>query len=402
MSSRQTSPHPFSGFRLTDHGWKSEFEAAAKLKADELLIIAPFIKQKAVQRLTAGKNAIRVLTRFSLREFLEGVSDLSALWHLLDVGAEVRGIRNLHAKMYVFGGVRAIVTSANLTDAALTRNHELGFITDNAAQIGVCRDYFERLWALAGNHGKSLNAGMLNKWESEIAPLAAKKRTKAAGLKDYGADLGFMPDSPTPTVEPSVTTQAFVKFFGEGDNRSDRATPVLDEIDGSESHWALAYPNSKRPRQVGTGNVMFIGRMVHSPNDTLIYGRAIAYEHQPGRDDASAADIARRDWKDTWGTYIRVRDPEFVAGTLANGVSLAEMMDELGADSFLSTAENKKSGDPDANTNPRIALRSKAHMPLTQKAADWLNARFYQALAKHGRIATAELEKLYWPPLPPA
>lgn len=107
--------------------------------------------------------------------------------------------------------------------------------------------------------------------------------------------------------------------------------------------------------------------------------------------------MARRNWKDTWGAYIRVRDPEFIAGTLVNGVSLGQMMDELGAESFLSTAENQQHG---ANTNPRIALRSKAHMPLTQTAADWLNAKFYQALAEHGRIPISELEKLHWPELP--
>ena len=74
-------------FRLIDHGWKAEFEAAAKLKASGLLVIAPFIKHRPAQRLAVGKKQIRVLTRYSLRDFLEGVSDLSALRHLLAAGA---------------------------------------------------------------------------------------------------------------------------------------------------------------------------------------------------------------------------------------------------------------------------------------------------------------------------
>jgi hypothetical protein len=386
-----------SQFRLIDHGWKAEFDAAAKLKATGLLVITPFIKHRPAQRLAVGKTQIRVLTRFSLRDFLEGVSDLSALRHLLAAGAEVRGIKNLHAKLYVFGGLRAIITSANLTEAALTRNHELGLVTNESALIGTCTEYFERLWALAGKHGKSLTVEMLKKWEAKIAPLAAKKSTAASGLRDYGADLGFMPDPPTANVEPSITTQAFVKFFGEGHKRIDSATPVIDEVDGSESHWALSYPNTKRPRQVSTGDVMFIGRMAR-PHDTLIYGRAIAYEHQPGRDDASDADKKRRDWKKQWGTYVRVRDPEFIAGTLANGISLSELMEKFGAEAFVSTDENKRQGA--GNTDPRIALRSKAHMPLTQKAADWLNAKFYQALVTHGRIPISQLEKLHWPEHP--
>src|SRR5690242_6698864 len=141
-------------FRLIDQGWKTEFEAAGKLNSDELLIMSPFIKERAVRRLTSGKKAIRVLTRFSLRDFSEGVSDLSALRHLLEIGCEVRGIRNLHSKLYVFGTLRGIVTSANLTDAAVTRNHELGFISDEPGTIQSCRNYFERLWAAAGAKGK--------------------------------------------------------------------------------------------------------------------------------------------------------------------------------------------------------------------------------------------------------
>jgi hypothetical protein len=208
-----------------------------------------------------------------------------------------------------------------------------------------------------------------------------------------------MPASPS-SLETTITTQAYVKFIGTGDSRSDINTTVLEEIKGSESNWALSYPNTKRPRQVKTGNVMFICRMVHSPDDYRVYGRAIAYEHQEGRDDASNADIKRCGWKDTWGTYIRTREPEFIAGTLADGVSLAAMMAELEEESFLSTAEHAKSGDEDANTDPRMALRRKAHMPLTQKAADWINSKFEDALRNHGRIPESEMKQLHWPDLP--
>ena len=68
-----------SQFRLIDNGWLNEFEAAGKLKSDDLLIVSPFIKHRAAERLTTGKKQIRVLTRFSLNNFLEGVSDVSAL-----------------------------------------------------------------------------------------------------------------------------------------------------------------------------------------------------------------------------------------------------------------------------------------------------------------------------------
>ena len=38
-----------------------------------------------------------MITRFNLADFAEGVSDIEALRLLLDAGANIRGIRNLHA-----------------------------------------------------------------------------------------------------------------------------------------------------------------------------------------------------------------------------------------------------------------------------------------------------------------
>ena len=40
---------------------------------------------------------------------------------------------------------------------------------------------------------------------------------------------------------------------------------------------------------------MFIARLTDEP-DIRIFGRAIGMEHEPGRDDATSSDIARRDW----------------------------------------------------------------------------------------------------------
>src|SRR5688572_13260234 len=129
-------------FRLIDRGWRGEFDQALKLPADDILIISPFLQRAAVQRLLRRGSQTRVLTRFNLNHFYEGVSDFDALHALLRHGAEVKGVRHLHAKMYIFGKHRAFVTSANLTEAAVTRNHELGFITDEKEPVDQCRKYF--------------------------------------------------------------------------------------------------------------------------------------------------------------------------------------------------------------------------------------------------------------------
>ena len=110
-------------FQLIDSGWQQVMDDALKTHPAELRVVCPFIKLGAAKGLLAhGKpKAIRVITRFNLDEFSLGVSDISALEYLRQNGAEIRGVKHLHAKVYLFGTGRAIATSANLTTAGLTR-----------------------------------------------------------------------------------------------------------------------------------------------------------------------------------------------------------------------------------------------------------------------------------------
>lgn len=70
------------------------------------------------------------------------MSDTSALRLFLAAGAQIRGFQNLHAKVYLVGN-RAIVTSANLTEQALNRNHEFGFSSDDPVIVSSCNSYFD-------------------------------------------------------------------------------------------------------------------------------------------------------------------------------------------------------------------------------------------------------------------
>lgn len=140
---------------------------------------------------------------------------------------------------------------------------------------------------------------------------------------------------------------------------------------------------------------MYLGRLVDHPKDTLIFGRAIGMQYVEGRDDATKADMTRRPWKAKWSRYIRVHDGEFINGTLSDGVSLNQMMTELGSDSFAPTQRHARAGH--GNTDPQASLMQKAAMELTPKAISWLNKRVDEAFATNGKISQAELAKLDWP-----
>src|SRR3954468_10747934 len=177
----------------------------------------------------------------------------------------------------------------------------------------------------------------------------------------------------------------FVKFFGQGSNRSPRDRPVLDAVKTSGSHRICTYPRGRRPRAVRDGDVMFMGHLVRGPNDIVVYGRAIARAYEEGRDDADAEDIAQRPWLTRWPHFIRVHNVEFVDGTLADGVSLAELMDELGPYAFASTAENADRGE--GNIDPRMSIRQAAAVKLTEAGTSWLDEELELAFARQGTLS---------------
>lgn len=151
--------------RLVDAGWGAELTAALRADTSELRVICPFIKAGALDRLLSLKPASnQVITRFNLVDFAEGVSDIAALRMLLDAGAQVRGVRNLHSKLYLFAS-RAIVTSANLTKAALYSNHEFGLVADDAPIIATCRAYFDDLWQRVA---RNLSHDQVDAWEEVV------------------------------------------------------------------------------------------------------------------------------------------------------------------------------------------------------------------------------------------
>lgn len=139
-----------------------------------------------------------------------------------------------------------------------------------------------------------------------------------------------------PSEWTAESTQAHLKFMGTG-TTTDRLSPdteVLGQIIESGCYYACCYPEKRRPRKEKAGDTIFLGRFTDSPDDTLIYGRAIALrQHDDELDNATPEEIVARPWKATWPRYIRVHHAEFIAGRLANGISLETLMTTLEADS---------------------------------------------------------------------
>ena len=383
-------------FRLVDVGWDTELEGAVAAEHSGIRVISPFIKKKAAERLLRRDRTpvLQVITRFNLDDFADGVSDMAALRLLLESGARIRGIRNLHSKLYLFGDTRAIATSANLTESALTKNHEFGFVAEDANIVAQCRQYFDDLW----ERGQAdLTPDRLAAWHVKVTAHQARGAPPFApnSLGDEGVDAGLPSQPENVELRIMEASQAFVKFFGRSGDRAERSMPVLDAVTTSGCHWACTYPSTQRPRQVQDGDLIFMSRLVENPQDILVYGWGIGMRHVPGRDDATEAEKKRRPQKEHWSSYIRVHHTEFLAGTLSNGVSLYEMMGELGPASFSTSLRRTEAGEE--NVDPRKSYQRKPGIKLTHEGRAWLHEQLLRAFAEHGKLPADELAKLDWP-----
>jgi len=211
-------------------------------------------------------------------------------------------------------------------------------------------------------------------------------------LGDWGANAGCLPAVPITGAGFPLGAEGFVKFSGVGSDRADSKDNVLTEIDRSGMHRVCSYPAAKAPRGPRDGDTMFLSRLTRSPNDVIVYGRAVAHAFDESKDRATAADIRKRPFKKYWPLYIRVHNAEFVAGTLDNGVRLSSLIKTFNEFSFASTERRALAGE--RNINPRASLRQKADVRLTESAKNWLNSELEDAFAKHGTVPKARLDKL--------
>jgi len=104
-------------------------------------ILSPFVScsplQKICERLHPSVT-ISLVTRFDALLFARGSSDIRGLATVAKRrNSRVYGAGNLHAKVYVFDGKQAIVTSANCTQAGWYRNWEYGIETSAPELLSV-------------------------------------------------------------------------------------------------------------------------------------------------------------------------------------------------------------------------------------------------------------------------
>jgi len=134
---------------------------------EELFIINPFIKKEIIEKILASleNKKLKILLKTNVYDMSNDVFDLESLYLLKTHNAEIRAIRNLHAKLFIFDNKKAIVTSSNLTKAGLNSNIEFsilieddGFVNDNI--LPVANEYW--------SSGENINIKEIDKIRSDL------------------------------------------------------------------------------------------------------------------------------------------------------------------------------------------------------------------------------------------
>ena len=114
---------------------------------DTIRIASAYVTER--QLLTgAPKRDVRLLTSLVPIDVASGATSLESLNSLIQMGVSCRSLParpRLHAKVYIFGSSRAVVTSANFTGNALDSNIEAGVET-TGAEAHKLAAWFDRLW----------------------------------------------------------------------------------------------------------------------------------------------------------------------------------------------------------------------------------------------------------------
>lgn len=349
----------------------------------ELKIISPFITDNMVTHLLDNwnGNTIKVITRYNLNDFRSGVSSLKALRRLIEGGAEIKGIKDLHSKAYVFDSKSMIITSANFTNGGFFNNYELGIKSESKEQIKETLDYFEKLWSF---NNDLLEMSKITEWQKIIAE--NRITTTGTNLKDFGTSI----------IKKVIGNKNyFIKFYGRGNNRANWNQNVIDIIDGTHCHFAITFPKGKgdrRPIRYKEGDIVYLARMIDE-QEYAIFGKAIARKHDRIRDVASREDKEYIVWKEEFSIYIRVHSGEFLNTTFKNCPKMGILMNELGYECFKKTKERHNKGEE--NINPRLSLMRKPDIWLSEEGAYWVEQKFQQAKKKYSLIDQSFIDGLY-------
>ena len=159
--------------------WREELKAVASSAQQSFIVVAPFIKEDAADWLCGLLRPdvrLTTLAHLDVRAVRTSALDVAALRRLASVSpaSSLFSVPSLHAKVYIADDQAAIVTSGNLTPAALDRNREYGVLFHDREAVREIRTHMLALSRI----GSPVDLGVID----SLIPVETELRNAEAEL----------------------------------------------------------------------------------------------------------------------------------------------------------------------------------------------------------------------------
>jgi HKD family nuclease len=364
--------------KLITSDTKSEILELLENLDTSFYLICPFIGIKTaimLANILANKQInVIIITRFSSHDFYCGVSSLEGLRMLLNAGCEIKAVKALHTKLYVFDNKAFILGSSNFTNGGLISNIELNILIDNDIDmVAQGTAYFEEINSLIEKEYFIDDMMILEEINFQYK---IKDKQNLSVFDDFGAELG--PKKQFSNIEdifyrPPLTQKwlpqnIWIKFEGYSDQRRTKNDLPLNIKLNEKKYYRTRFP--KKPTGFRNGDMVFLARSSWDNNDEktpVIYGFGMAQEFNelnviPKLEQKIDGNFER------WPYFIYIENFRYVT-SLQEGVSLLDMLRVVGFNSYPKSSQRK-----DSFLDLRKIHKQKDKLRITQAAADFLLA----------------------------
>lgn len=368
---------------LTDNH-QTKVIAAFEHSKKSICIISPFLTTdtaKVFSNIVKSKGiSATMITRFDHSAFIKGANGKSAnsikgLRIMKDANIDLFAVLDLHTKLYLIDDKIGIVGSANFTQSGLNKNVELSLYIENEPELlNALKEYFDDIRAACEKQEKEITKELLDKEEQKIKD--ENKKSKMAGPceivnppKPFGAKIEWKEerDFVQDLINPKITwdSTVWIKFEASSSTRP-AGEKFFKDIHGPDTK--TFFSPSRKPKRIHEGDLVYIA--VHSYGmdgnpAPMIVARAKAHKFQ---------DSNRLDNKEQWPFYLELYDMEILPGALQDGLSLYDLVGELGKDTYMHTKSREE------GSNVLYSHRQQACLGLAERAQEYLQQYFNERL----------------------
>lgn len=354
-------------------------------------IISPFMARMTCDELAkiilSNNLKCKIITRFYREDFIQKVSSLDGLSLLLEAGAEIMALVDLHTKLYIFDKTFSIITSANYTHNGFYTNFELGIKLEDEIEIQLkCEEYFNTIWSQIEefnlkNSNKAIVTKELIEKEKELVNKGSSTRTTSTinyNLTKQGAKVTIKPSQNIDLIENALSNSIYsnankndfagwLKFTSGSRSRHDPEKDFLSE-DNKFTRCKTFFP--RPPKSIKGDKKLFLASVsydIDSVPTPIIMGRCDTF----GFDENNVIKSKFEgwvDWMNEYPFYISCSNMEILKGPVKNGISLLDVYRELGGDIYPSQI-----GSDIGFESIRKFHYQKDKMKITKKAVDYIN-----------------------------